>query len=154
MNIYFIAAIIVSAIIVILLFWFIVRLNNRINAFTRGQNGALLEQVIKNLIQSHEQYIERHHELVTIAKQISNRVATSHRGFSIHRFNAYEHTGGNQSFCAAFIDESGNGMVLSSLYSRERSNVFAKPITKFKCEFELTHEEKKVLEAAQVSLAL
>ena len=48
------------------------------------------------------------------------------------------------------LDEDGNGVVLSSLYSRERMSVFAKPIKNNKSEYELTAEEKEALKGAEV----
>ena len=48
------------------------------------------------------------------------------------------------------LNEEGDGVVLSSLYSRERMSIFAKPIKNGKSEYELTEEEKKLLEKARV----
>jgi len=61
------------------------------------------------------------------------------------RFNPFQGTGGNHSFASAFIDEEGDGVVISTLYSREKVSVFAKPIRKGKSEIELTEEEREVL---------
>jgi hypothetical protein len=62
------------------------------------------------------------------------------------RFNPFQGTGGNHSFASAFLDEERNGVVLSSLYSREKVSIFAKPIRSGKSEIELSEEERKVLE--------
>ena len=48
------------------------------------------------------------------------------------------------------LNEEGDGVVLSSLYSRERMSIFAKPIKNNKSEYELSAEEKEVLKKAQV----
>jgi hypothetical protein len=48
------------------------------------------------------------------------------------------------------LNEEGDGVVLSSLYSRERMSVFAKPIKNKKSEYELTVEEKAVLDQAEI----
>ena len=47
------------------------------------------------------------------------------------------------------IDDESNGVVLSSLDTRDRMSVFAKPIKSGKSEYELTNEEKSVLESAK-----
>ncbi len=152
MNIYFTIAIATAFLVILILFWLVIKLNKRVSAFTRGTSGTSLEGVMKQLLDDHETYIENHAQLVEVVESIHKRVVTSHRAFSMVRFNAFDHTGGNQSFCCAFLDENGNGMVLSSLYSRERSNVFAKPIQNFTCEFELTKEEKQVLKDTTTQL--
>jgi len=41
-------------------------------------------------------------------------------------------------------------VVFSSLYSRERMSVFAKPIKNNKSEYELSAEEKEALEKAKI----
>ncbi|MGH7249434.1 MAG: DUF4446 family protein, partial [Minisyncoccia bacterium] len=56
----------------------------------------------------------------------------------------------NQSFAIGMMNEDGDGLVLSSLYSRERMSIFAKPIKRGKSEYELTAEEKEALNKAKV----
>jgi hypothetical protein len=48
------------------------------------------------------------------------------------------------------LNEEGDGLVMSSLYSRERMSIFAKPIKAGKSTYELTAEEKEALEKARV----
>lgn len=64
------------------------------------------------------------------------------------RFNPFEHTGGDQSFAIALLDRSNNGIVLSSLYTREGVRVYAKEIRGGASKHQLSREEQKVLEQA------
>lgn len=59
--------------------------------------------------------------------------------------------GSKQSFATALLNEHGDGVVISTLYSRERTSVFAKPIKKFDSEYELTPEETQALTEARLS---
>lgn len=152
MNTLFLGIFIAIAVLIIILFWMLIRINNRVSAFTRGSNGSTLEGAIKQLIKDHDETVFHHNELVNRVTDIHNRVLTSHRGFGIVRFNAFDNTGGNQSFSCVILDENGKGMVLSSLYSRERSNIFAKPINGFKSDIELIKEEQQALQDAITSL--
>ena len=52
------------------------------------------------------------------------------------------------------LNEEGNGVVLSSLYSRERMSIFAKPIKNGKSEYELTEEESKSFQHADYCFAV
>jgi hypothetical protein len=142
----------VSLLSTIILVALVLILNKRIDRLTKGKKGDSLESIIHELLTEQKIQSDKHEQLVKNTKSIHGRVTGSIRGFAMHRFNAYEHTGGNQSFCCALLDENGRGMLLSSLYSRERSNIFAKPIHNFTCEFELTKEEKTVLEKAITSM--
>lgn len=63
------------------------------------------------------------------------------------KYNPYEDmgVGGKQSFSTALVDGSGNGTILTCLYSRERTRVMTKIIKNFEPEQELSPEEKEVL---------
>ncbi len=82
---------------------------------------------------------------------INNEIRDTIQGIETIRFNPFkgDGIGGNQSFATALVDKDGNGVILSSLYSREKVSVFAKPIINWKCEYEMTEEEKEVLEKAK-----
>jgi hypothetical protein len=142
---------IIGAIIIIffiILIIMMIRFNNRLQLFTRGENGTSLESTMNTLLSNHEIAKNNHRELSNFVANIHERVIGSHRGFALSKYNAYDNVGGNQSFSLAILDENGNGMVLSSLYSRERSNIFAKPIINFTSEIEMTGEEKSTLNKA------
>jgi hypothetical protein len=47
------------------------------------------------------------------------------------------------------MNDENDGVIMSSLYARDRMSIFAKPIKSGKSEFELTAEEKEVLEKAK-----
>ena len=80
-------------------------------------------------------------ELVEVNKKLKKSV----RGLETIRFNPFPDQGSNQSFAVGMLNEEGNGVVFSSLYSRERMSIFAKPVKNGKSEYELTTEEKEVL---------
>lgn len=71
------------------------------------------------------------------------------RGLATIRFNPFKGTSGsNQSFATAFLNEEKTGVVISALYARDRTAVFAKPIENGRSQYELTPEETDALEKA------
>ncbi len=82
--------------------------------------------------------------------EIKAKLRKSIRGLETIRFNPFRDQGSNQSFAIGMLNEDGDGVVFSSLYSRERMSVFAKPIKNNKSEYELTTEEREVLLKAKV----
>jgi len=64
------------------------------------------------------------------------------------RFNPFSEIGGDQSFSAAFLDKNNNGVVITSLYSREGNRVYGKAIKKGGSEHSLSEEEKEAIEKA------
>jgi hypothetical protein len=65
------------------------------------------------------------------------------------RYKAFDASGSNQSFSIALVNEKGNGVVVSSLHSRDRMSTFAKPIENYESTYELTEEELAVLDDAR-----
>ncbi len=86
--------------------------------------------------------------LTTVEKRLKKCV----QSVNTVRFNPFKGTGGggNQSFATSFLNEEGDGVVISSLYSRDHVSVFSKPVKKLKSEFELSQEEKDAI-AGKVS---
>jgi hypothetical protein len=64
------------------------------------------------------------------------------------RFNAFDNTGSDLSFAVAMLDATDSGFVLSGIYGREESRVYAKPVLKGESTYMLTKEEKQALEVA------
>lgn len=67
----------------------------------------------------------------------------------IVRFNPFQETGGDQSFSVAFLDDEGNGVVITSLYSRDGTRVYAKPIQNGQSPYPLMDEEIEALRRAR-----
>ena len=67
----------------------------------------------------------------------------------IVRFNPFMEVGGNQSFSIALLDGNDNGIVITSLYTRERNRVYGKPIKNGQSEYLLSEEEKKAIGKAK-----
>ena len=64
------------------------------------------------------------------------------------RFNPFSETGGDHSFCIAFLDGEADGIVLTGLHTRERTRIYMKPIKNGKSEYDLSKEENKAIAQA------
>lgn len=79
---------------------------------------------------------------------LERRVCRSTQATELVRFTPFTGIGrgGNQSFSLGFLNEEGDGIVVSGLYySSDRVSLFAKPVNGFISEHELTPEEKDVI---------
>ena len=67
------------------------------------------------------------------------------------KYNPYQDmgVGGNQSFSTALVNKNGNGIILTSLYSRERTRILLKEIENFQGKQELAPEEISILNFIQ-----
>lgn len=66
----------------------------------------------------------------------------------IVRFNPFSEVGSDQSFSLALLDGNNNGIVITSLYSREKNSVYGKPIKNNKSQYSLSKEEKESIKRA------
>ena len=128
----------------------VVKTEKRLKRFFVGKKAKDLEDTIialENDLAKLNKIKEEHEKEIIL---INEKLRKSVRGLETLRFNPFPDQGSNQSFAIGLLNEDGDGVVLSSLYSRERMSVFAKPIKKGKSEYELTNEEKEILKKAEV----
>jgi len=142
-------------IINIILIGFVIYLSRRVSRLVRGKGAVSLEKTIVDLCEAVNELDDWRDSATDMFNNLDARMKGSMRGTSLVRFNPFKGTGsgGNQSFAAAFVDEEGTGVVVSSLYSRERVSLFGKPLSKFSSTFELTNEEKQAIKEARAKLS-
>jgi len=139
--------------IIILTIW-IIHLERKLKHFLGGKNAKTLENTLLFIKEQVKRQRAINQKTVSEIGYINLQLKTSIRGVGMVRFNPFKGTGvgGNQSFALAFLDNNQNGIILSSLYSRDRFSAFAKPITQGTSSFELTKEESQALLKAQETL--
>ncbi len=136
--------------LVLVLLW-IIRLEFKFSRLLRGKNARSLEDTLTQLGREVNGLHLSQKQIEEYLNKAEARIRRSVQGMSTVRFNPFKGTGagGNQSFATALLNENGDGVVLSSLYSRERVSVYAKPVKKFSSEYELTGEEKQAIRSAR-----
>jgi len=130
-------------------------LNQKVAKLLAGGLGKNLPEALAALKKQAEEQETFKKEIVTYLKAAEQRILRSTQAVGLVRFNPFRDSGnGGQSFAAAFIDEKGNGLIISSLYVRDSVSVYAKPLELFKSTFELTAEETEAVEKAKAMLPL
>lgn len=101
---------------------------------------------IQGEIVRHQQAIEETSEKVEALQQAlplqKSRVA-------IHRYNAFSDSGSDLSFSLAIMNEHKDGVVLTSIHSREGMYLYGKPVAAGQSNYSLTPEERKVIDEAK-----
>lgn len=80
---------------------------------------------------------------------VRSDLAQALRHVAVVRYDAFGDMGGRMSFSAAIVDDTGDGMVLSSIHARGESRTYAKGIVGGDSEIVLTPEERQALDAAR-----
>lgn len=138
---------IISVVVVITLLW-ILMIEIRLKKIFRGTKARNLEEMIVLIGKKINDFEEKQNIINKHLLTIDSKLNKSIRNIETIRFNPFVDAGGNQSFAIAFMNDEKNGVIMSSLYARDRMSIFAKPIINGKSEFELTEEEKDVLNKA------
>ncbi len=94
----------------------------------------------------------RTERLVARTEQLDAALVRTVQGVGLVRFRAFQDTGGDQSFALALTDGEGNGTVVSALFGRGVTRVYAKPIQAWLSEKPLGEEEQQALAEARQSV--
>ena len=126
--------------------WFIFDIKKKIKILFGGKETEKEEEFVKDIVRrltKTETKLEEIEPRLKIVEAIS-QISIQKTGFL--RFNPFQDTGGDQSFIIALLDRGNNGIIISSLYTREGVRVYAKEINNGKPKQHLSDEEQKVLE--------
>lgn len=149
-NFYLVA----SGLILILLAWNIflqIRLEGtrkRIKMFFKGRKTQDLEGVIAEQLKRTKKAENEIQKLFKWNGDLQKISDISIQKVAVVRFNPFKDVGGDQSFAIALLDKDNNGLVISSLYSREGTRIYTKPIEKGSSSYHLSEEEKQAIAKA------
>jgi hypothetical protein len=122
----------------------------RLAGLTRGADGDSLEQLLSAHVDK-VFAVARDLEDLTVRTgrlEEDGRRAISRLG--LVRYNPFEDTGGNQSFVVAALDARGDGVILTSLHSRNGTRIYAKGVRSGQPDSSLSDEENQALRAARM----
>ncbi|MFU0824528.1 DUF4446 family protein [Clostridium sp.] len=138
-----ITVILIIAIIVILNS--INKLENKYRKLTRGVNNKNLEEVVLSYFDRIDEVEEKTEEIKSQHEELINRLKNCTQKVSMVRYKAFEDIGSDLSFSIAMLNGNNDGIVLTGIYGRDESIVYAKPIDKGISRYELSEEEEEVL---------
>ncbi len=145
---------IIAGLVLILVGWNIflyIRLlwiRKKIRIFLKGKKVKDLEEVISEQMKRMRGIEKDMKKLFKWNKDLQKISDVSIQKVGVIRFNPFKDTGGDQSFAIALLDSNNNGLVLSSLYTRQGTRVYTKPIEKGVSTYHLSKEEKQAIEKA------
>ncbi len=143
--------IIISAISFNLVFTLIVYLSMRrvIKHYNSLTNGVEPKNLIKALEGIQKTLSEHERGSIVTRKELSaleEKVKTHLQTLTLKRFNPFSDTGGDQSFLLAILDGNKDGIVITSLHSRENTRFYVKSVKGgVGLEHPLSSDEQKII---------
>jgi hypothetical protein len=80
---------------------------------------------------------------------LRREAAEALRHLAVVRYDAFSDMGGRLSWSLALLDESGDGVVLTSIHGRSEARTYAKNIAGWSCDQQLSPEEAEAVGAAR-----
>ena len=124
------------------------KIKKRYNEFTRGVKGVNVEDL---LIKTGEELKDIRFDMNGIEqniKDIETKLAFAIQKVGFVRYNAFADMGSDLSFSIALLDKFQNGFVLTSIYGREHTTSYAKPVKFGKSIYPLSVEEMQARDRA------
>ena len=126
-----------------------IKLKNKYNKFMKKiGNGKNIEEDLENYMYRVERVERQNAEIISYCKNLDDEVAKCIQKVGMVRYSAFKDTGSDLSFAVAMLDENNDGIVFNGIYSREMSNIYAKPVKNGGSEYTLSEEEKEAIRRA------
>jgi hypothetical protein len=144
------------ALLALLLVLVLMRRLRRLRAAQRAVLGETGERDLVAHAQSMEMSFEELRRLVeSTMSRLDERIAAGERRLgrtisrtAVVRYDAYGEMTGRQSSSMALLDDSGTGVVLSSILHREQARMYVKGVRDGQSEYELSPEENEAIATA------
>lgn len=121
------------------------RLEKKYKKFMRGVDNKNLEELVNSYMDKIDKTEDDYKAMKDLYENLNVRFKKCIQKYSIVRYRAFEDVGSDLSFSIALLDESNDGVVITGIYGRNESTTYAKPIDKGMSRYELSSEEKQVL---------
>ncbi|MCL6614402.1 MAG: DUF4446 family protein [Firmicutes bacterium] len=117
-------------------------------ALRRMEGGDDLEEILLHQAQVEKSLAERVAVLEREMERSKERARLHLQRWAIERYRAFKDQGGDQSFTLVLLDGNENGFILTSIYGRDESRIFAKQVDRGRARQALSEEEARVLALA------
>jgi hypothetical protein len=89
------------------------------------------------------------HALRQEVAALRGEAATALKHLAVVRYDAFGDMGGHLSWSLALLDDHGDGTVLTSIHGRNEARAYAKSVTGWSCEQQLSPEEEEAISHAR-----
>lgn len=119
------------------------------NKLTKGVGEADLKKVLENVISKEDANEIKISDLAKRTSWLEEDGRAHIQKLGLVRFNPFKELGGDHSFSLAILNAEDDGIIVTSLHTRDRTRVYMKDIKNAKSSFELSNDEIKALSIAK-----
>lgn len=139
---------IILAVVLIIVLCKLKKIKRRVDSLTRGKDTESLEDIIVSYLERVES-LEEGEEITRAAlNAIKDNLKITYQKTGLVKYDAFREMSGALSYSLALLDKENNGVLISSMYSREGCYTYAKEIIKGESKINLSEEEAEALKQA------
>ena len=139
---------VIFAVLVITVLCKLKALKRRIDSLSRGKDTESLEDIILNFFERVESLEEGEEMTRAALNAIKDNLKITYQKKGLVKYDAFREMSGALSYSLALLDKENNGVLISSMYSREGCYTYAKDIKNGECKINLSEEEAEALKQA------
>lgn len=124
------------------------KLRRRVDTLTRGKDTESMEDIILNFFERIEDLENEEKNTKNDIKNIKNNLKVTYQKTGLVKYDAFREMSGALSYSLALLDKENNGVLISSMYSREGCYSYAKDIVNGESKLNLSEEEAEALKQA------
>lgn len=124
------------------------RIMKKYKRLMRGVDNKNLEALLMHHLDCVKNNAEKIEELEGKYQFLAKELRSCVQKVGIIRYNPFEQMGSDLSFSIALLDKNDNGIVLTGLFARSGSSIYAKPIKNGTSSYPLSQEEMEAINRA------
>lgn len=128
------------------------RLNRTMRQFRQlssGIEGQPLDELLQKILDRSETDSKTLARLEADLRALGTEVQTHVQNVGLVRYNAFNDTGGDQSYALALLDDHGDGAIVNGLFHRTECRVYVKPVQEWKSTYSMSDEEAEAIRRAK-----
>ena len=124
------------------------KLQDMYEKFLGGSSKNTIEAILLDYYTQTKSIDERYSGIQKDLKKLEDDMESCLQKVAIVRYNPFKETGGNLCYALAMLNKKNDGVLINSIFSRDGSYNYGKPVVNGKSEFNLSTEEQEALDLA------
>lgn len=141
-------ACLIMLILLIIILCKLKKLRRRVDDLTRGKDAESLEDTMLKFFEKIEALEDAEDTMHRDIRAIKDNLKNTYQKSALVKYDAFREMSGALSYSLALLDKNNNGVLVTSMYSREGCYTYAKDIENGECKLNLSEEEEEALKQA------
>ena len=123
-------------------------MKKRYRKMMTGADGANLERMLIGQLNEIQEVSEENAAIKRENERLDGLLQLAITRVGVVRFRAFDDMGSDLSYAVALLDSYNDGVILTSIFGREDSRSYVKPVEKGQSTYQLMPEEQQALDEA------